>query len=76
MHVDVCRCSANDRSDTYTQVRSKGKDGPRTNRCRVTPCADWLVGLTRRMEEDKHAIVRALHEDTMRPGCEYCYFLY
>lgn len=26
------------------------------------PCAQWLVDETRRMEEDKHAIVRALHE--------------
>ena len=52
-------CSANDLSDT----RAGSKDGPRTNRCRTVPCADWLVGLTRRMEEDKQAIVRVLHEE-------------
>ena len=35
------------------------RHGPR---CRAVPCAGWLVAQTRRMEEEKHQLVRALHE--------------
>jgi hypothetical protein len=42
--------------------RDRSADPGDKQRCRTVPCAQWLVDETRRMEEDKHAIVRALHE--------------
>ena len=30
--------------------------------CRTTPCAQWLINATRRMEEEKIELVRELHE--------------
>ena len=42
-------------------------DGPR---CRAVPCAGWLVAQTRRMEEEKHQLVRALHEPHRAGGLD------